>query len=89
MQANFSCHWLASALLAAALSGINTTELLIGCPTRRPTVSDSDSGLTKQIQDIVILDFQILTAVCTGRKEGQGPPATVRQRWLIEGMDGM
>lgn len=33
MQANFSCHSLASALLAAALSGINTTELLIGSPT--------------------------------------------------------
>lgn len=89
MQANFSCHSLASALLAAALSGINTTELLIGSPTWRPTESDSDSGLTKQIQDVVILDFQILTSVCTGRKEGQGPPATVRQRWLIEGMNGM
>lgn len=43
----------------------------------------------KQIQDIVILDFQMLTSVCTGRKEGQGPTATFRQRWLIEGMNGM
>lgn len=79
----------ATRLLAHSLLLLLNTELLIGSPIWRPTESDSDSGLMNQIQDIVILDFQILTSVCTGRKEGQGPTATLRQRWLIEGMNGM
>lgn len=94
MQAYWSCHSLASALLAATSSGINTVETLIGFPIWRRTESDSESGcstsgLMKQIQNFVISHFQILMSVCTGREEGRGRTATFRQMWLIEGMNGM